>query len=344
MKKLSKRIKSRRYTVVSLQKTAVLLIGLFLLLSTVYYLLSTAPRAQAQEIQRTYTVINPSIFHELNPGEKAEGTTKVINESNVPLTFEISVQDYIVSDTKGTPNLLPPNTLSSKYSGAAWIGVTPSIFTLNPRQKQTINYYIQVPPDGSAGGHYAAIVYSPANKDAGAQTGGVVNTQIGSIFYLTVKGPIKESASVSKFITDVFQEYGPVKILTQIKNMGDLHISPKGTVTVTGLFFNEKQELSKYNIFPETARDFENTFGKNFMIGRYKASLIASYGQNNNLPLTAVFYFWVFPWRLAIVIILIIVAVILGIMYWRKKKDTQKKTEPNTEGTRNNQDNQEVIK
>lgn len=330
IKKLPKIITSR------LRKVIVVL-GLFLILSTAYFLLTTSRNAQAQELQRTYTVINPSIFHELSPGEKTEGETKVINESNVPLTFEISVQDYIVNDTKGTPNLLPPNSLSGKYSGAAWIGVTPTVFTLSPGQKQTINYYIQVPPEGSPGGHYAAIVYSPVNKDAKVQTGGLVNTQIGSIFYLTVKGPIKEQASVSKFLTDAFHEYGPVKILTQIKNMGDLHISPKGTVTVTGLFFNEKQELSKYNIFPETARDFENTFGKMFMLGRYKASLVASYGQDNNLPLTATFYFWVFPWRIAVVITLIIIAVILGTMYWKRRKGKQKQAESNTEITQNDQ-------
>lgn len=337
MKKLPKTLKSRQYKVVGRLQKVIVFLGLFLLLSTSYYLLSTAPTANAQEVQRTYTVINPSIFHELNPGEKAEGTTKVINESNVPLTFEISVQDYIVGDTKGTPTLLPPNTLNSKYSGAAWIGVTPTLFTLNPGQKQTINYYIQIPPNGSPGGHYAAIVYSPGNKDTEAQTGGLVNTQIGSIFYLTVKGPIKEQASVTKFLTNAFHEYGPVKILTQIKNMGDLHISPKGTVTVTGLFFNEKQELAKYNIFPETARDFENTFGKMFMLGRYKASLVASYGQDNNLPLTATFYFWVFPWRIAVVIALIIVAVILGVMYWKRRKGTQKKSDLSTEATQNDQ-------
>ena len=70
-----------------------------------------------------------------------------------------------------------------------------------------------------------------------------------------------------------------------------------------------------------------------FMLGRYKASLVASYGQNNNLPLTATFYFWVFPWRLAIVITLIIIAVILGVMYWRRRKKQGHKgsEEPKTE-------------
>lgn len=276
--------------------------------------------ATAQEIQRTYTVINPAIYTSLNPGQTSEGTTKVINQTNSPLTFQISVQDYIVTDTLGTPQILPPNTLSNKYSAAAWIGVTPSTFTLLPGHSQAIDYFIQVPSYATPGGHYAAIVYSPLVKSAGSGTGGVVNTEIGSLFYLTVKGPIQESAQVSKFFTGLLHEYGPVDIATQIKNMGDLHILPQGKINVTGVFFNKTQDLPQHNIFPGAARDFTSTFGSWLMIGPYKASLTGSYGQSNNLPLVASLYFWVFPWRLVIVIILVIVAAVLGTKYYKKRK------------------------
>lgn len=278
------------------------------------------PFVYAQEIQRTYTVIHPTVEVSLNPGQTGEGTTKVINQTNSPLTFQISVQDYIVGDTQGTPQILPPNTLSNKYSAAAWIGVTPTTFTLLPGHSQPISYFIQVPSYAKPGGHYAAIVYSPLVKGVTQGTGGVVNTQIGSLFYLTVKGPIHEGASVSKFFTNLLHEYGPVDISTQIKNMGDLHIMPKGKINVSGLFFNKTQNLPDHNIFPETARDFNNTFGSWLMFGPYKASLTASYGQNNNLPLVASLYFWVFPWRLMIVIILVVIATILGTKYYKKRK------------------------
>jgi hypothetical protein len=289
--------------------------------------------ATAQEIQRTYTVINPTVTHELNPGAYTQGTTKVINQSNFPLTFQIGVQDFIVTDTLGTPQILPPNTLSNKYSAAAWIGVSPSVFTLKPGQSQPISYYVQIPSYAKPGGHYAAIVYAPQSKIDGKATGGSVNTQIGSLFYLTVKGPIKESALVSKFFTNLLHEYGPVDILTQIRNMGDLHIMPKGTVQVTGLFFNKSQALPSRNIFPEAARDFTNTFGNWLMFGPYKAQLMATYGQNNNLPLVSTLYFWVFPWRLVIVIILVIVAVVLGTKYYKKRKEQHHKApqEPTAE-------------
>ena len=56
------------------------------------------------------------------------------------------------------------------------------------------------------------------------------------------------------------------------------------------------------------------------MLGRYKADLIGSYGQDNNLPLVATLTFWVFPWKLAVIITLVVVAIILGTVYYRRKK------------------------
>jgi hypothetical protein len=302
--------------------------GILILIFAAYFMLhASAPLALAQETQRTYTVINPQIDIKLDPGASTEGTTKVINETNVPITFNLNIQDYIVQDTHGTPTILPPNTLNKKYSAASWILVTPTTFTLKPQEKQIINYYVRVPKDGKPGGHYAAIVYSPVTKVQGGQSGGIISTQIGSLFYLTVNGPIKEQAVVSKFFANAFQEYGPVKILTQVKNLGDLHIKPEGKIKISGLFNNNSYDLPQGNIFPETARDYENTTGQWLMIGRYKAELMATYGVNNNLPLAASAYFWVFPWRIVLVIILVIIATILGYKYYKKrKKDASKAT------------------
>src|SRR5579862_9860250 len=72
--------------------------------------------ASAQEIQRTFTLINPTIEAKLNPGAYTQGTTEIINQSDAPLTFKVGVQDFIVTDDVGTPQILPPNTLSNKYS------------------------------------------------------------------------------------------------------------------------------------------------------------------------------------------------------------------------------------
>ena len=93
--------------------------------------------------------------------------------------------------------------------------------------------------------------------------------------------------------------------------------------------------LKENNVFPQAARDYENQFGTGLMIGRFKAELLASYGVKNNLPLSATVYFWIFPWKIALVITLIIIALILGFKYYKKNgfKKPGKKAEIKVEPT-----------
>lgn len=294
--------------------------------------------ANAQTLVRTITITPPTVSVTLDPGGRAEGTMGVINDSDEPITFKAEMKDFIVQDNAGTPELLPPNTLTNIYSAAAWMGVTPQTFTLQPKKRQDLNYYIQIPGNARPGGHYAAVAFTPINPAGTPNTGAIVNGQLGTLFSIAVNGPIVERATVTRFFANGFQEYGPVDILTQIKNFGDLHIRTQGFVTVTNLLGKSTAlPLQAFNIFPQTGRDYANQYGGHWMIGRYKATLLASYGVKNNLPLTAVVYFWVFPWKITVIIILIIIALILGGMYYRKNgfkkpsKKAEKTVEPKTE-------------
>jgi len=294
---------------------------------------------KAQEAVRTITVIPPTeSVPALNPGDKWEGVLHIINQSTSPLSFTADIQDYVVIDNVGTPNLLPPGALDERFAASNWIAVFPQTFTLTPGQRQDVDYYIQVPANARPGGHYAAIMYTPQNLDNTKGTGVAVEQKTGTLFYLTVKGPIKEQAMISKFFANPFQETGPVNILTQITNFGDLHVNPTGYIKVSDILGRVKiLPLDRHNIFPGgVTRDYENSFSGLF-IGRFRAELVATYGTNNNLPLTAVVYFWIFPWRLTLVLILVIIAVILLTLYFKKrregkgKSDTEKPAAESTE-------------
>jgi hypothetical protein len=287
------------------------------------------------------TVVPPTVEVSLAPGEHVEGTMKLINDSPEALDFSAIMQDFIVDNDQGIPNILPPDTLSNKYSAASWIGLNASGITIPSHTRQNLTYYINVPSTAKPGGHYAVVVFNPKVPNANRQySGSTINSQIGTLFYVTVKGPITEKAQVTKFDAKRFVENGPITVNTTIKNMGDNHIRPRGYITVTNMFGNTSYTvpLDEHNIFPEASREFSNVFGKKFMLGRYTATLKANYGQNNNLPLAATIVFWVFPWKVVLVALLIIVAIVLGALYLRKNKkksppsSTQKDTDKNTEG------------
>jgi hypothetical protein len=279
----------------------------------------------AQSTSRIFTIVPPTIEHSLNPGQTAEGIMKIINDSDETLTFNVTTQDFIVEDSGGVPKILPPNTLSNKYSAANWVAISPDKIIAKPHERVEFNYFVQVPADAKPGGHYAAAVLKPEELIKVKGTGTAVSTQLGTLFYISVNGPITESATVTKFSANAFQEYGPVNILTQIKNMGDLHIKPLGTITITDMLGRRVATLAlpEHNIFPETVRDYENIFNQKYLFGPFTAKFTATYGKANNLPLVATFVFWVFPWKIAIVVILIIVAIVLGVKYYKKRKNNK---------------------
>lgn len=281
--------------------------------------------AFAQSPVRSFTITPPTLLAPLAPGKTSEGVMKMRNDTDEPVTFNVLVQDFIVTDTHGTPTMLPPDTLSNKYSAASWIGVSPTRFTVAPHQRQELNYFIQIPSTARPGGHYAAIVFAPVTEKGVDNTGATINSQIGTLFSITIAGDIIQKASISKFSTPWFAEYGPVAIQTQIKNEGDEHIAPQGTLAITSMFGGKQiQPLHENNIFPQAARDFVNIFGEKWMFGRYTATFQATYGRANNLPLSATASFWVFPWKIFIVIVLLIVAAVLAYkLLTKKKKDEQ---------------------
>jgi hypothetical protein len=301
------------------------------LVGLLFVSLATTVKAQTQ---RTMTIVPPSVATNLNPGGSSEGKLKVVNDSDTPLTFTAIMRDFVVEDAEGTPKIMPPDSIIDKrFSASKWVAIYPSTFTVAPHEKQELNFYIQVPNDARPGGHYAAVVYTPGAEGGPQGSGASVSTQVGTLFYVGVNGPITEKAEIIKFFTNPFQEYGPVKISTQIRNLGDLHIKPNGTIMVSNVFGGKVAELKVEgrNIFPGgIVRDYENTFNKNFLIGPYTAKFTGTYGKESNLPLVASVTFWVFPWKITLIIILIIVAIILGRKYMNKKKG-KKIEEPKVE-------------
>lgn len=290
-------------------------------------------KARAQEQVRTFTIAPPAVQVALDPGKTSEGKLKIINDGDTPLTFNTSIQDFTVKDDAGTPVILPPNTLSNKYSGASWIAIYPNQVVVAPHQKTEFSYFIQVPLDARPGGHYAAVVYTPTTTIGVNGTGASVNTSVGSLFYITVNGPVSEKATVNYFKTKGLWEYSPVNLSSQIGNFSDIHIRPVGTITLTSMLGHKTTaSLAGYNIFPGVARNYETKVGKGFMLGYYKASLAVSYGSSNAV-LNATTSFIVFPWKIVAFVLLLLVAFGAGYWYWKKDKETIHHEDHNSEAS-----------
>jgi len=294
-------------------------------LTTGLYTGALLPQAFAQTTEgRSVTISPPSLSFSVKPGDKAEGRLGLINDSNVDILFDVLSYDMIVTDNEGTPEILPAGTIANnKYSASSWVGVDAPTILVKANSRANINYYAQVPADAGPGGHYAAIVYRPKRIETTQGSGAAINAQLATLIYFDVAGDIKESARVKKFSAPGFSEYGPVNLTTEITNNGDTHIKPAGTLTVKNMLGQVivSKQLASANIFPGgISRVIEDAVGTKWMFGKYEAKLMANYGRNNNLPLIATAAFWVFPWKIAVLVLALVAAAILGFLYMKKNK------------------------
>ncbi|HAS69379.1 TPA: hypothetical protein DCS00_04430, partial [Candidatus Collierbacteria bacterium] len=198
---------------------------------SLFVVFSLVPFADAQTIM---TAIPPKLELRGDPGQTLTATLKLRNDSASTENFTVSVEDFIVADSKGTP--LPITTkLNNRWSLANWI-TAPKNIPVDAGGIQIININIKIPMTALPGGHYAMITYTP-NAEAKAgdlkQTGNIITSRVGTLIYVTVSGPVTEKASITKFSVPKFTEKGPVEFTGSIESLSDVHINPKGTITIS---------------------------------------------------------------------------------------------------------------
>lgn len=279
---------------------------------------------QVRADQMTMTAIPPKVELKGNPGQTLTATLKLRNDSPQTENFSVSVEDFIVTDSKGTP--LPIATkISNRWSLANWISA-PKNIPVDAGGLQIVSVVIKIPMTALPGGHYAMITYTPnADSKAGdlKQTGNIITPRVGTLIYVTVSGPVNEKATITKFSVPKFIEKGPVEFAGTIESLSDIHVNPKGIITISNPLNSKVAEINvdAGNIFPETSRDFTATWNQKWGWGRYKADLNLAYGTAGSL-VTATIFFWLFPIRLVIYFLIAIISIltIIIILNNRSKK------------------------
>ena len=278
------------------------------------------PQAMAQMV---ITAIPPKVELTGDPGQTLKASLKVINDSTETTTYKVTIEDFIVIDTKGTP--IPISTkASNRWSLANWI-TAPKEIPVDAGDIQVIDINIKIPMTALPGGHYAMITYTPENTKLGdlRQTGNIITQRVGTLIYVTVSGPVTEKANLLKFSAPKFIEKGPVEFTGTIESLSTTHVNPTGAITIRNPFNQKVAEinLEAGNIFPESSRDFTALWNQKWGWGRYKADLSLAYGKTGSL-LSASIFFWLFPIRLVIYTLIAIVSilVIINVLNKRSKK------------------------
>ncbi len=276
----------------------------------------------------TITAIPPRLILNASPGETIKTTVKVRNESTTSQNYSIYVNDFIVDEDSNTPIPISEN-ITSRWSLRKWI-TAPRVIPVDAGQTQNIDLIIRVPSSALPGGHYAMITYMPNGEikpEDLKKTATLIGQRVGTLIYITIKGNITEQANLLQFTAPKFTEKGPVEFQGKIENRSDIHIQPVGFISITDIFNKEvaKLPINLPNIFPENTKSFTNSWGQQWGYGRYKADLSLTYGSANTV-IFATIYFWLFPIR-AIIYILVSLAAIMTVVVLLGKRNKKHQDE-----------------
>lgn len=305
--------------------------------------LAVAMMAVVSRSANALTLVPPTLEFSAQPGQTLKQDIKLYNEGNDPLILYASTANFSAKDELGEPDFKfdqAPEDLAS------WIVVPKDPITLAPKATEKVSITINVPNDADPGGHYSGVFFStsPSGEAGGGQV--KVLSKIGTLVILRVEGDVREAANVAAFSVEGNASTSnlPVTFLLRVNNTGNVHVRPKGFVTVRNMFggvtatlpINPKEgavlpnSIRRYDIVWKKTDAEASTGGffsqigsewRNFALGTYTAELVGTYGQSNQ-TLTASTRVTVVPWQLLTVIGLGLVVLVVLIVWLVKAYNT----------------------
>ena len=294
-----------------------LLIGLVFVMPS----MASAATATGQGLE----ISPPLVDIKANPGQVVQQKINVRNVTNGTLVVKAQFEDFVANGEDGRPKILLAKGDKSPYSIKDWL-TAPETITLASGQRQTVTVGINVPANASPGGHYGLVRFTgtPPELDT---TGVSLSASVGTLMLVTVSGDVKTSASITELYAShnndrgSLFEYGPVLVTTRVKNTGNVHFKPSGTIQITNMFGKDvlvsQFNKTNSNVLPGSIRKFENLLNQKNLFGRYTVKVDVVYGPDNSIT-TASTTFWVIPYKMIAIVILAIVLLVFGIKRYNR--------------------------
>jgi hypothetical protein len=256
----------------------------------------------------------------VDPGEVVKKDLTITNRTGKTTGFKIDIEDFRGSrDPEQTVVLL--GQTKGPYSLRDWLKPEITEFDLKQGEQMTLSIEVLVPADVEPGGHYGAIVVStkPSAEQIAAEkgkvTGGVkVQSRIGALFFVRVKGNVNENGALKDFkITGGknFFEKGPINFEILYENNGSVHLVPYGIIEIKNILGKkiDEIEIDPYFAMPDSLRLRDVKWERSFLCGKYTASLSLNRGYKDIIDQMSL-SFWVIPWKIILVVFLALVLVI----------------------------------
>lgn len=273
------------------------------------------------------------------PGQEVRTEMLLINEENETKVFYSSFANFKAKEETGKPEFIEEET-----GLATWFEVASQV-TLGPDEKKRIPFSIRIPQDAEPGGYFAAIFWgtSPPIEEKGPQLS--LGAKLGMLVLLRVEGEVKEEGKLLEFTTEnkkSFFSHLPISLIYRFENNGNVQLTPSGEIEIKNIFGGTSTVLlaneDEGSVLPKSIRKFVVEWNpkeaettekggffeelkrekNNFVFGRYTATLNLEYGREKE-EIQANFSFFVIPWRILTLAILIVVVIVLVLTKGIKK-------------------------
>ncbi len=273
----------------------------------------------------------------VQPGDTYTDEVVFWNLSQDADTYQIYVRGFRqIENQPGTAIILTDEEeAKSLYSASKWVTLEKDTLTLEPNKNTKLRYTINVPLDVTEGEYNAQIFL--ISESAGGTQGSVTfaNLAAGMPLLLQIGDEFVENAELLRFTSDK-KTYEKINIdfLTQIKNLGDTHITPTGEIVVENIFKQEVARIPFNRNRQSLLRDNLGNYIDNWSqpgylspnnalaIGPMKATLLVTYRsiQPGFATLSSEISFWIIPWKILLAILLPILTAIIVVISKKRLK------------------------
>lgn len=322
---------------------------LFLLVALFFPSVSLAQTADAEFGLRLITSPLP-INLVTEPGKTIQTELKVKNGGVQDETLKIELMKFKAYRENGKPQLLEREPADDFLD---WVTFSEPTFTLAPDEWKTVVATFTIPETASFGYYYAFIFSRAADAVApeSRETAIVGGTAV--LVLLEARIPdAKREITVAEFSADKkFYEFLPATFSIRLENTGNVHIAPRGNIFIDHGRAKDIAILEvnseKGNILPDSSRIFDARWEDGFpryraktqdektvlddgtpvleltwdwndasklRFGKYTAKLLLIYDDGaQDIPIEGELSFWVIPWRLLGVGIIVALFFLIGI-------------------------------
>lgn len=309
----------------------------WIILACSFLAFAVAGLVSAQTTGTTTFSLTPALQElKVDPGHTGQFTITLVNRSQDAVPFQVYTRNFLADGIDGKITFGDDD--SSSYAAGDWLVPSTDSILLEPGGQQDVEVAVSVPANAEPGGHYASVLFEQILPQtvAGKNSQVQVATRMTALVYFTVSGEIIEagqilgakageacSAVVCGLEAPSFVDHGPVPFTFLFNNTGNIHVRPRGTITITQ-FGREVAKLPVEDraVLPNSQRKFTTTWDRSLLIGPYDAKLDLVYGSKN-YQLSATAKFWAFPWQIVLgvaVALLAVAGIVLSRKYFKVKR------------------------